>query len=52
MQLLHLDVNEIVVQGQRYRIRQVDWHDSLRQSEYQRLRAEIFVKQLGWEYPR
>jgi len=51
MQLLHLDANEIVVQGQRYRIRQIDWPDSLRQSEYQRLRAEIFVKQLGWNIP-
>ncbi len=32
-------------------MRQLDRYDFTRQSAYQRLRAEIFVKQFGWEIP-
>ena len=38
-------------QGQWYCVRQLHRYDFVRQSAYQRLRAEIFVKQLGWEIP-
>jgi N-acyl-L-homoserine lactone synthetase len=38
-------------QGQWYCMRQLHRYDFVRQSAYQRLRAEIFVKQLGWEIP-
>lgn len=38
-------------QGQWYCVRQLHRYDFVRQSAYQRLRAEIFVKQLGWKIP-
>lgn len=39
--------------NRRYLTRQLSWydHDSYRQDEYQRLRADIFVKSLGWQIP-
>jgi N-acyl-L-homoserine lactone synthetase len=36
-------------QGQRYCVRYLHRYDFTRQNAYQRLRADIFVKQAGWE---
>src|SRR5437879_11548631 len=41
----------VVVRGRRYCIRRLTWEDKERQNEYQRLRATIFVEQLGWNIP-
>jgi hypothetical protein len=38
-------------QGQWYCVRHLYHYDFVRQNAYQRLRADIFVKQLGWETP-
>jgi N-acyl-L-homoserine lactone synthetase len=38
-------------QGQRYRVRYLHRYDFTRRNTYQRLRANIFVKQSGWELP-
>lgn len=38
-------------QGQDYLVRSIPWNDVARQDEYQRLRAEVFVRQLGWDVP-
>ncbi|QBD77015.1 hypothetical protein EPA93_13775 [Ktedonosporobacter rubrisoli] len=46
--MLYLDIYDAREQGHRYCIRRIDWHDVSKQQEYQRLRAEIFVKRLGW----
>ncbi|HEY1353429.1 MAG TPA: hypothetical protein VGF67_27790 [Ktedonobacteraceae bacterium] len=38
-------------QGRRYGVRRLSWGDAARHDEYQRLRASIFVHQLGWDIP-
>jgi len=45
------DVCDVVEQGQQYCVRHVDWQDSVRLDEYQKLRADIFVRQFGWSIP-
>lgn len=45
------DRTDVFERGQLYRIRHLSWNDLPRQSEYQRLRTEVFVNQLGWEIP-
>jgi N-acyl-L-homoserine lactone synthetase len=42
---------DLAIGGASYRVQRVDWRDSARQGAYQRLRAEIFVHQLGWALP-
>ncbi|GAC1447068.1 MAG: hypothetical protein PVSMB4_01290 [Ktedonobacterales bacterium] len=43
--------DEMEIEGRRYRVCQVDWRDEERHRAYQRLRAEVFVRQLGWDVP-
>jgi N-acyl-L-homoserine lactone synthetase len=45
------DAHNIAIEGQHYCIRHIPRHDSSMLRAYQQLRAEIFVKQLGWNIP-
>jgi N-acyl-L-homoserine lactone synthetase len=37
--------------GTVYCVRQIDWKDTVRHADYQRLRAEVFVGQRHWDLP-
>lgn len=43
---------EIYLEEQRYRVRPIAWNETPMQLAYQRLRAEVFIDQLGWQLPR
>lgn len=42
---------QISEEDRNYAVRRISWYDFERQDEYQRLRAEIFVRTLGWQIP-
>lgn len=44
-------LSEVVEHGRHYGVRRLSWSDTQRHDEYQRLRASIFVHQLGWSIP-
>src|SRR5438128_6813414 len=44
-------LHQFIEQDQTYLVRHIPWQDTSRQDEYQRLRAETFVRQLGWDVP-
>lgn len=43
-----VDVRE---RGVTYRVRKLAWNDGARHAAFQRLRGEVFVRQLGWPIP-
>ena len=43
---------EVLVEARRYRVRAIPWNETPTQLAYQRLRAEVFIDQLGWRLPR
>lgn len=51
MTVLHLDDCPVLEQEHYYCVRRIAWHDSIRKRAYQVLRAETFVKRLGWNIP-
>lgn len=44
-------MTRISVEPEHYLIRRLSWDDTSRQDAYQRLRADIFVKQFQWKIP-
>jgi len=42
---------DFIEQGQHYCVSSIPWDDVERQKEYQKLRTDVFVEQLGWDLP-